>query len=72
MYEYEVVRDYHDSIYDFDMNEGDIVTDADFDEPDIPARLVGMGVLKPADMEAEEARLADGEPDEDEPDEEDE
>ena len=57
-YEYRVVKNYHNQEWDFDLVEDDIVTDGDFPEPDIPANLVGRGVLEPADMEAEAARLA--------------
>ncbi len=58
-YEYRVLKDYEDSHWGFYLVEGDIVTDADFPEPDIPSNLVGKNVLEPADMEAEGARLAD-------------
>ncbi len=57
MYEYRVVKDYHDKEHGFDLREGEIVTDDDFHEPDIPARLVDRGVLEAADMEAEAERL---------------
>jgi hypothetical protein len=65
-YEYRVMRDYHNAEFDFDLVEGDIVTDDQFPEPDIPAMLVGRGILEPADMEAEAARLADAPEDEEE------
>lgn len=55
-YEYRVLKDYECA--EFYLAEGDIVTDDDFSEPDIPGRLMGRGVLEPADMDAEEARLA--------------
>lgn len=58
-YEYEVMKDYHSIEWDFDLVKGDIVTDDDFPEPDIPSELVGRRVLQAADMEAEAARLAD-------------
>jgi hypothetical protein len=58
-YEYRVVTDYHSNEHDFDLVAGDIVTDSQFPEPDIPANLVGMGVLEAADMESEMARLSD-------------
>ncbi len=60
MYEYRVIKDY--TYQGEDLHEGEILTDADFYEPDIPANLIGRGVLEPADMEAEEVRLADPEP----------
>ena len=64
-YKYRVLKEYHDAEWDFDLEVGDIVADADFPEPDIPANLVGKRVLEPADMEAENARLAvELEPDE--------
>lgn len=59
MYEYRVTKDYVDREFDFELAAGDIVTDEWFPEPDVPARLVGRGVLEPADMETEAARLAD-------------
>ena len=64
-YEYKVVKNYHSTEWDFDLVEGDVVTDAQFPEPDIPANLIGRGVLEPADAETEIARLAYTEPDED-------
>ena len=64
MYEYRVVKNYVDHEFGFELVEGDIVTDEWFPEPDIPASLVGRGVLEPADMETEAARLADAPEDE--------
>ena len=64
MYEYRVTRDY--TFEGQQLHEGEIVTDADFYEPDMPSNLIGRGVLEPADMKAEEERLAYEEPDEDE------
>lgn len=58
-YEYRVLEDYQDGRWGFYLVKGDIVTDADFPEPDIPSNLVGKRVLEPADMEAEAIRLAD-------------
>ena len=63
MYEYRVTRDY--MFQGEQLHEGEILTDADFHEPDMPASLVGRGILEPADMEAEAVRLADAEPSED-------
>jgi hypothetical protein len=62
-YQYRVLKDYSDVEWDYDLVEGDIVTDVDFPEPDHPARLIGKQVLEPANMEAEKLRLADVEPD---------
>lgn len=59
VYKYLVVKDYHDAEWDFDLVEGDFVTDTQFPEPDIPADLLGKGVLEPADMEKEKSRLSD-------------
>ena len=59
MYEYRVVSDYYSQEWDSHLVAGDIVTDADFPEPDIPARLVGMGIIEAADMDAESVRLSD-------------
>ncbi len=58
-YKYRVIKNYVDREFDFELVAGDIVTDEQFPEPDVPARLVGRGVLEPADMEAEAARLSD-------------
>lgn len=59
MYKYRVTRDY---VFEGEqLHEGEILTDADFYEPDMPANLIGRGVLEPADMETEEVRLADAE-----------
>lgn len=57
-YEYRVVRDYHNSEWDFDLVAGDIVTDDQFPEPDIPGGLVGRGILEPANTEVETERLS--------------
>ena len=62
-YEYRVVRDYVSQPHGFELRVGDIVTDSQFPEPDIPAQLIGRGILEPADMEAEALRLADAEED---------
>lgn len=58
MYEYRVLKDYHDNEHDFNLAKGDIVTDDDFHEPDIPARLVGRGIIEAADQDAEAERLS--------------
>lgn len=56
-YKYRVLKDYHDNEFDFNLVEGEIVTDEDFHEPDITARLIGRGVIEAADQEAEAERL---------------
>lgn len=43
------------------ISPGDMLVDGDI-EPDIMASLWSKGIIEPADMEAEEARLADAEP----------
>lgn len=62
MYKYKVVKNYRSEEWDFELMEGDIVTDGQFPEPDIPSMLIGKGVLEPADIKAEQKRLADAEP----------
>lgn len=58
-YQYRVIaEEYVDPEFGFTLFSGELVTDADFPEPDIPGRLIGMGVLEPADMDAELARLS--------------
>lgn len=58
-FEYRVVKDYEHPHFDFVLYEGDILVDADFPEPDIPAMLYGRGILEYVDQEREAARLAD-------------
>jgi hypothetical protein len=57
MYEYRVIKGYYSQEWDFELVEGDIVTDSQFPEPDIPADLIGRGVIEPANMKAEKKRL---------------
>jgi len=58
-FEYRViVPEYHNSEFGFDLYEGEIVTDGDFPEPDIPGVLVARGVLEYVDQDTEAARLA--------------
>jgi len=59
VFEYVVLRDYVYPEFGLVLNEGDIVTDAFFPEPDIPANLRARGILGYVDEEREAARLAD-------------
>jgi hypothetical protein len=60
-FEYRFTRDYEMSDWGVTWAAGDVVVDADFPEPDIPANLVGRGILEYVDQEQEAARLADAE-----------
>lgn len=57
MYQYKVLKDYSSDEWDFDLVKGDTVVELDFPEPDIPAYLIGRGVLAPYDEKKESSRL---------------
>jgi hypothetical protein len=56
-YQYRVVKDYYDNEFGYQLVSGEVVSDNDFAEPDMPARLVGLEVLEAADKKAENKRL---------------
>lgn len=53
--DYKVTRDYHNEEFDFDLVEGDVVSDKSFSKNSkvMVDRLIGRGVLYPIKSESE-------------------
>lgn len=65
--EYLVTRDYHNDEFDFDLVEGDVISEKSFDKASLVMvdRLVGRGILLLIETEAvEQAEEEDEEEDE--------
>lgn len=64
--EYLVMRDYHNEEFDFDLVEGDVISEESFDEESVVMldRLVGRGILQSTEIETvervEDDNLNDG------------